>query len=179
MQLVFLVAQQLYIPIHSYLTPLFNCSKGPRDPTALTSRQIAKKMNIARSSVNRMYKRLHYHFYRCRVSAEKLTQRGKDRRVTFGEVYNSLTKTQKEMIVWTDESFISLHGVVHRGHIGRFNLLRTYGSRRGAERAFPAGPPASLNTYTKPKFDKKVCSPWAEILAFEVRVETVDGGVVG
>ena len=59
-----------------------------------------------------------------------------------------------------------MNGTVHRGHVGRYHLLRAYGARKREQlggRKEPGGRPESMNSFTKPKFDRKVCE---QIISF-------------
>ena len=81
--------------------------KGPHDPTAVSIADIAKSMNMHKSSVRRMLKRRSFHPYRV-THKRQLTELQKERRRVFCRIWKSLTPAQRRMLVWTDETYITL-----------------------------------------------------------------------
>ena len=62
-----------------------------------------------------------------------------------------------------------MNGNVHRGHVGRYNLLRAYGARKREQlggRKEPGGRPETMNSFTKPKFDRKKTRQHTQVRVF-------------
>ena len=96
-----------------------------------------------------------FHFYRCTKGAKELLAKHKKRRLEFGRIYNNMTEIQRKMIVWTDETMVCLHGVLHKGHMGRYNKKRAWGSSTSSGDRQGGGRPNVL-TLATPTFDRKI-----------------------